>query len=1024
MNNKTNALNFLGLLLGCSLLMTNCKPKADDDSKYSGEKFNQNIRSTEARTPEDEQAGFKVPDGFEITLFASEPNIDKPINLAFDSKGRMWVTQSFEYPFPSSSTPKGTDRITILEDTDHDGKADLFTDVVDTVNIPIGILPLVDGAVTFSIPNIYRYTDTNHDGKIDQEKILFGRFGYQDTHGMVSNFMRGYDGWVHVCHGFTNRSTVAGTDGDSIRMVSGNTFRFRLDGSRVEQMTYGQVNPFGLVFDAMGYVYSTDSHSSPLYQLIRGADYPHFGKAEIMAFAPDMKPLEKEATALCGITQYADVKFPPEFQGNFFIGDAVMGRVHRYSYEFKGSSPVGKSEIDFVKSEDPWFRPVNIKLGPDGAMYIADFYNAIIGHYEVPLGHPKRDKMRGRIWRITYKGQQNKTKDWSVAPLSELLAALDVDNLPTRMTSADEVADRIGSPAIEDIKTMLAAPATTPTKYIHGLWLLHRLNGMNDDILQKAMVHTDPLIRLHAFRVLGEQNPAPESYYPLVAKALADKDPHVQRAATELMMKYPTIASVEGVLSLQHQTPVFDTHMKYTTRLALRNLLRNESLLKEVVAKEWKADDAASIAFVLVDVPSSPSAQFLGKYLDQYALAKEKIPLAYKHVTRLMDLRQLNAMIDKAMNKNAADIDLKSLIFLGIQEGMTQRGVMGDPKLFEKWGKEISKDLIRKYPPGTLAEPDTIAKQKFAINLAGEYKLMSLEPALKSYLSAPTSNVEVKTSALRALLKQEPVMNMTLVGDVLKDSVTLDLKKRVVAVAGEFPGPAMNKVLSQVRNAPSDLQIAIVTALSSTPEGKDIVFHQVREGKLASRVLLDPKVEERILLNISTGQQKEFRSLTANLDPIDNERQALIETRLVAFKATNPSTIALDSGSAVFSRSCSACHRRVSSVGTGIGPQLHGIGTRGALAIAEKILDPNRNISETFRSYTIKLKDGKVLTGLYRREEGAVIIFADFAGKEFSVSKKDILEQKPSKFTVMPDNFGSSLTQDEFNALLAYLLNS
>ncbi|HET9487169.1 MAG TPA: dehydrogenase, partial [Chryseosolibacter sp.] len=120
--------------------------KRTDDSRFSGKKFSEHIRSTEARTPEEEQAGFKLPDGFEIQLYASEPDIEKPINLTFDSKGRMWVTQSFEYPFPA--TPgKGSDQITILEDTDHDGKADRFTNFVDTLNIPIGIFPLLDGAV-------------------------------------------------------------------------------------------------------------------------------------------------------------------------------------------------------------------------------------------------------------------------------------------------------------------------------------------------------------------------------------------------------------------------------------------------------------------------------------------------------------------------------------------------------------------------------------------------------------------------------------------------------------------------------------------------------------------------------------------------------------------------------------------------------------------------------------------------------------------------------------------------------------
>ncbi len=1048
MNFKTSALRIILVLMVCALAPFGCDNKqvADDDSLYSGEKFSENIRSTDARTPEQELAGLKVPPGFEVTLFASEPNIDKPINLAFDAKGRLWVTSSFEYPFPSTQTPKGTDRITILEDTDHDGRADKFTDVSDTVNIPIGILPLNDQALTFSIPSVYKYTDSNNDGKLDNQRVLYGRFGYQDTHGMVSNFMRGYDGWVHACHGFTNRSTVAGTDGDSIRMVSGNTFRFRLDGSRVEQLTFGQVNPFGLVFDSLGYVYSTDSHSSPLYQLIRGADYPHFGKVEIMAFAPDMKPLENEATALCGITQYADVKWPKEFQGNFFIGDVVNCRVHRYSSIWNGSSPVGKSEVDFIKSEDPWFRPVNIKIGPDGAMYVADFYNAIIGHYEVPLGHPKRDKQRGRIWRITYKGNVNPVKDLSTAPVDELLASLDAANLPVRMTAADQIADRIGPDAVPALKSIIDDKSTSAKKYMHAQWLLYRLNALTDDVLKKSMSHASPLVRVHTLRVLVEKKPVEiADFYPLVTSALKDTDPHVQRVATELMMKYPTMASVESVLAIQHALPETDTHLKYTTRLALRNLLRNEALLKEAVAKKWSQEDAASIAFVMIDVPSPTAAVFLAKYLTDYDLAPEKIPTAYKHITRFIPETQLKSVMDNAMVKTK-DVELKALVFQGIQTGIEERGGKKDAKQFAQWAGEVSEGLMKKYPPGVLVAytgpinekskevaddvrrektAALVAQQRYAVQLAGDYKIVSSEAALKQYAKAATSAVDVKTAAVTSLLKLNSTQNMDVVAGILHDdSASLDLKKKVVTAAGAFQGTALNKVLSDVKHAPSDLQIAVVTALVSSPAGIDVAFQQVRKGELASRTLVDPKVEERILLNISPKQKKEYESLTSNLDPIDGERQALIEKRLKDFKAVPVANISLDSGAAVFARNCAICHRRVSASGTGIGPQLHGIGSRGAESLAEKILDPNRNISEAFRSYTIKTKDGKVLTGLFRREEGAVMIFADFAGKEFTVPKKDILEQKASRFSVMPDNFGTTMSQDEFNALLAYLLNS
>lgn len=192
----------------------NVKGITDPDQKQ----FAEHIRTTEFQTPEQERAGFKLPPGFEITLYASEPDIGKPINMEFDEKGRLWVTQSSEYPM-AAAPAKGHDKITILEDSDGDGKADKFIPFAENLNIPIGIIPVQKGAIAFSIPNIYQFTDLNGDWKSDEKKVILGEFGHQDTHGMVNNFIRGFDGWIYACHGFTNTSTIAGTDGDSITMV-------------------------------------------------------------------------------------------------------------------------------------------------------------------------------------------------------------------------------------------------------------------------------------------------------------------------------------------------------------------------------------------------------------------------------------------------------------------------------------------------------------------------------------------------------------------------------------------------------------------------------------------------------------------------------------------------------------------------------------------------------------------------------------------------------------------------------------
>ncbi|MCC6287945.1 MAG: c-type cytochrome [Chitinophagaceae bacterium] len=1011
----------------CLLLHAACNNKSNEkavdkpDTLYSGSKFNEHIRSTIARTPEKERQGFKLPEGFEIQLYASEPDIGKPINFAFDAKGRMWVTQSFEYPF-AAIPGKGKDRVSILEDTDGDGKADKFIHFDDTLNIPIGILPVKDGAVAYSIPNVMRFTDADSDGKPESQQRLFGPFEYKDTHGMVNNFTDGYDGWIYGCHGFTNRSNVAGADGDSIHLVSGNTIRFKADGSRIEHHTAGRINPFGLAFDELGYLYSTDCHTSPLYQLIKGGDYSQWGKEEGMGFAPDMKPFENEATALAGLAYYADVLFPEEYRKNLFMGDVVASRVYRNSFSFKGSTPVGKREADFVLSEDPWFRPVDVKLGPDGAIYIADFYNSIIGHYEVPLDHPKRDRISGRIWRITYKGQSNKKQDLSIASVKELFAALNADNIKIRMEAANQLTDRIGKAAIEPAKAILQKKDVSTREYVHSLWVLHRLHALQDDIIKTSATHADPVIRLHTMRVLNEQIDTSAALYPLITAALEDKDVHVRRAAVELMGRYVNADAVERLIAFRKKVEDFDTHMIYTIRLCLRNLLRHEFLMNEMAGRQWKNEDAAVLATVLVGVQTPASATFLYNYIKGNDVFKDEFPKVFMHMARFIPDAQLNAVIAAGMEKGSKDADLDYTIFKSIQDGIVRRGGK-ETAQFNEWGKNMALKVFDSIKTGKV-EGDglQVNKQKFAMDMAGKYKLQAVSPKLVEIAKDTSNKNDVRTTALRALLKLDMNKNAVLAGTLIQNSGTdIDFKRAVVNTLGEFTETASSKTLAGIKNPEPELQQSIAVALAGTSIGKDLLFDKVRKGEIFARVLIQPKVEERLSLNISTKQQALLKALTVNLENVNKERQALIAERVAAFRAANPAPSAAV-GRTVFTRNCSPCHSIGNDGGGMIGPQLNSVGKWGIQSLSEKILDPNRNISESFRSYNIKLKDGKVLTGLFRREEGAATIYADATGKEFSVAKKDVAEKKASKYTLMPDQFGTILLQDEYNALLAYLL--
>ena len=998
------------------------------EASYNGEKFQEHIRTTQARTPEEERQGFELPEGFEIQLFASEPDIGKPLNIAFDARGRLWVTQSHEYPFPAEPG-EGADKLSVLEDTDGDGKADRFVHYEDTLNIPIGVLPLADATIAYSIPNLYRFTDTNGDAQADRSNVLLGEFGHQDTHGMVNNLTRGYDGWVHTCHGFTNTSSIAGTDGDSITMTSGNTFRFRPDGSRVEQTTFGQVNPFGLAYDEWGYLYSTDCHTSPIYQLIRGADYPHFGKKEIgIGFAPDTKPHGEESTALSGLAYYAATQFPEAYQKNFYIGDVVTCRIHRNSFTFQGSTPVAKAEEDLVKSADPWFRPVDIKLGPDGALYVADFYNSIIGHYEVPLDHPKRDKVRGRIWRITYKGddRQSPSPNLAAASTQELLAALDHDNLVVRMTAADQLADRVGKEAIRPVAELLRSSETGTQSYTLALWVLHRLDALDEAMIRQAATQADPVIRTHALRILREMDDTDQTYYSLITEALSDENLHVQRAAVEAIANYSSMETVEHLLAQKEEIPNHDTHYHYTVRLKLRNLLREETMMQQIAERNWNKQQTEALADVMIGAENEAAGHFLYNYLQAADTPQERLPKQLQHAVRFVPARQVEEVVGLARQKTKKNPDQEFSVFQAVQEGLVQRG-MDTHRAMTRWGSQLAENLFDQYSPASTSPqqdtvqmaPETAEKLALAVTLAGTHRLATLAPKMKACLQQPSADPNVKVAAAKALLQIAPQENAALVRRLLEDDTQPNLMKRnLIGMLGEMSAPITIKVLAEAENLPPELQREMAMAMASSAATRDVLFQKVQAGDIVARALVDPKVKERLLLNISSEQLETFETLTANVPAVNEERNQLIETRLANF--TEADSLA-QPGVMVFNRNCKTCHR-VSNEGGMIGPQLTGIGNWGAEALATKILDPNRNISEAFRTYTIKTKDGQVMTGLYRREEGEARVFANMSGEEFSVSKDNIIEQKASQYTLMPDHFGETLTQDDFNALLSYLL--
>ena len=442
-----------------------------------------NLTEIPDSNPDVELKTFILPDGFTANLYASDPQLAKPIQMNFDAKGQLWVASSEVYPHIKPGQP-ATDKIIVLKDTTGDGKADHRRVFVENLLIPTGVVPGDGGVYVANSTDLIHYRDTNGDGKSDTQRVILSGFGTEDTHHLLHTLRWGPDGALYMNQSIYIHSHVETPSGVK-RLLGGGIWRFRPETMELEIFCRGFVNPWGHHFDPWGQSFATDGAYS------EGINYVFPGA--VFATAPNeprrLKGLNPGSPKHCGLEILSGRHLPESWRGTMIANDFRGNRVCRFEVTENGSGFASSQVAEVIKSTHVAFRPIDVKMGPDGAIYIADWYNPIIQHGEVDFRDERRDHTHGRIWRITANDRPSlELPDFSGLSVNQLLDQLKAPEDWVRLYAKLELKTRPKEEVVKTISKWLTNLDTSDADYsklqLEAMWayqnVLHTSSNLVD----------------------------------------------------------------------------------------------------------------------------------------------------------------------------------------------------------------------------------------------------------------------------------------------------------------------------------------------------------------------------------------------------------------------------------------------------------------------------------------------------------------------------------------------------------------
>jgi putative membrane-bound dehydrogenase-like protein len=966
---------------------------------------------TQPLHPDEAAKKMTLPEGFEARIFAFEPDVVNPVAMTWDERGRLWVVELYEYPLGAPAGTKPRDNIKILEDMDNDGRADKVTVFADGLNLATGILLGYGGAFVGQAPHLLFLQDTNGDDKADKTTILKTGFGLEDRHELLNGFTWGPDGYLYMTHGVFTFSKVKNPndpEDDGVTMTAA-VARYHPRTKKFEVFAEGTSNPWGVDFDGAGNAFVSACVIDHMFHMAPGGIYqrqagspPHPYAYELLPSIVDHKHFR---AAFAGIQVYQGDQYPEEYQGTIMMGNIHDSSIHQDRLTPNGASFKASFIKDFVRANDGWFRPVSTQVGPDGALWIMDWYDKYPCYQNANADPEGVDRAHGRIWRIVYTGNEKgkaipsrPEKELNLAKLNstELADVLKHKNVWHRRMAQRILSER-GESAFprkfhaETPVSALVKSGAARDERLAALWTLHGMGLLEEDLLDKAADDKDPAVRSWVARLTGERGIPFGTAMARLHKLARDPDITVRAsvavAARQFVSSSLTINSPPQVPLREVITGGILSDLWFSTK-GEKDLLFSflywmavEPIIAFDPPVDYFAEDGA--------MPQMPfSGIILTKIMRRVCDLNDSGILSRS----ILDLKKLE-------EKHAPAI---AAALRGLVEGQRGRPMIPSAEAMEVIGRFAK---LQDKSASSLAQQLGViwgdaAALSITLNVVTDANKSSEER-----IQAIQSARQQKSPAVRDALKKvitdgapELVLNTasTAVGDMDADEVPDLLLKKWSAFSSATRRSAVQVMSSRGKWA---------QRLLSGIEAKTVTIGE-----------LPPTVIRSLVTSKDDGVRNRAARIIGKFRESSADKAKVIEEKR---KVVLNGPIDLAKGHEIARKTCFTCHKLYDE-GAEVGPDLTGVGRSTIDALLANVIDPNQIIGAGYENVEVTTKDDRTIAGRMIENTDARVKILSIGPKEEVIGKNDIASLRVSELSVMPEGL-EQMSDEDFRNLIWYI---